>query len=457
MGDVIVYTGQAGTGKTYSLIAYLIEAIPKREWLNFETILALTFMHGSRKRLESKLKIIKTQFKIKSTCSTIDSFALSLVNRFRSYLGIERSINVNLENESKENKYELILPIETIQKYAVDLLQLDSVRKFISNSYPYIIIDEFQDCTGSRLEIVKKLTNATNILIAIDPFQYLSDTVDSEAMNWIIRNAFKIHNLDDGGIKRTSNNKILTTATCLRKGEKIDGGKIYIMLSASTPLTSYHLKTNIHYNLASGNIAIITPTQNCKFVTEAIDSLSSPYEFKKGKNKGKTIGPYDKLLGSDGFANIDELLKDIPKKDLNKTDLKDLAKDKNFIIRRSSEILLKKMSRRNSLNVCYEEVYFTFCQVIHSYNNFYRKENTSKIVLTTIHGAKNREFENVIVLWPYEVSGNLIKKRKLLYNAITRARRNVVVIVQHKNLDLQDLLNDELFNLIVDKDEETTN
>jgi superfamily I DNA/RNA helicase len=452
MGSVVVYTGQAGTGKTFSLIAYLVEAIPKREWLNFETILALTFMHGSRKRLESKLKFIRTDFKIKTACSTIDSFAVSIVNRFRSYLEIGKIIKVNTENIVIENRFELQLPLNIIQEYAVKLLQYDSVRNFVSNSYPYIIIDEFQDCTGHLLEIVKQLSNSTNLLIAIDPFQQLNEIDDSEGMNWI--NDFEIHNLDESGIKRTTNNLIITTATCLRKCEKIEGKKIYITLSASPHLTAYFLKTNIHYNLSNGNIAIITPSQKSKFVTQAIDSLSIPYEFKKGKkNAGKIIGPYHKLLGSDGFASIEELLSEIPKKDLTRTELKELSKDKNFIIRRSSEILLKRLSRRNDEIIRYDEFHFTLCQSIHTYDNFYRKENMNKIVLTTIHGAKNREFETVIILWPYEVSGNLLKKRKLLYNAITRARRNAIVIVQHKNLDLQDLLNDELFNLIVDKTE----
>ena len=47
----------------------------------------------------------------------------------------------------------------------------------------------------------------------------------------------------------------------------------------------------------------------------------------------------------------------------------------------------------------------------------------------TVHQAKNREFDSVIVLWPYEVSAT--RQRRLLYNAITRAKRQAVVIVQN--------------------------
>lgn len=51
-------------------------------------------------------------------------------------------------------------------------------------------------------------------------------------------------------------------------------------------------------------------------------------------------------------------------------------------------------------------------------------------VATTIHGAKNREFDYVAVLWPYEVSGDNEYQRRLLYNGITRAKRDAIVLVQ---------------------------
>jgi len=50
----------------------------------------------------------------------------------------------------------------------------------------------------------------------------------------------------------------------------------------------------------------------------------------------------------------------------------------------------------------------------------------------SIHQAKNREFDRAIVLWPYEASGSDERKRRLAYNAITRARHEVHVIVQNK-------------------------
>src|SRR5207237_1584054 len=41
---------------------------------------------------------------------------------------------------------------------------------------------------------------------------------------------------------------------------------------------------------------------------------------------------------------------------------------------------------------------------------------SSSRTVTTVHGAKNREFDNVFVLWPYRVPPDLAQRRRLLYN-----------------------------------------
>ena len=63
----------------------------------------------------------------------------------------------------------------------------------------------------------------------------------------------------------------------------------------------------------------------------------------------------------------------------------------------------------------------------------------------TIHQAKNREFHSVIVLWPYEVAGSVERQRRLLYNAITRAKFRVLVVVQNRGrLDQPPFISGEL-------------
>lgn len=52
----------------------------------------------------------------------------------------------------------------------------------------------------------------------------------------------------------------------------------------------------------------------------------------------------------------------------------------------------------------------------------------------TVQQAKNREFEGVFILWSYPVGGNAEHKRRLLYNALTRAQRWCTVVVQNAGL-----------------------
>ena len=48
------FEGAAGTGKTYSLLEAVRERLVARPMLEHQRILALTFMHGSRRRLDEQ-------------------------------------------------------------------------------------------------------------------------------------------------------------------------------------------------------------------------------------------------------------------------------------------------------------------------------------------------------------------------------------------------------------------
>ena len=52
----------------------------------------------------------------------------------------------------------------------------------------------------------------------------------------------------------------------------------------------------------------------------------------------------------------------------------------------------------------------------------------------TVQQAKNREFEGVIVIWPYQVWGDVEHRRRLLYNAVTRTKLWYNIIVQSQNI-----------------------
>jgi hypothetical protein len=64
----------------------------------------------------------------------------------------------------------------------------------------------------------------------------------------------------------------------------------------------------------------------------------------------------------------------------------------------------------------------------------YGGRTQAPFVAMTIQQAKNREFDHVIVIWPYTIPSDDEQKRRLLYNAITRAQRSCLVLVQADEL-----------------------
>jgi superfamily I DNA/RNA helicase len=445
---VTIFTGQAGTGKTTRLIERLRSTISETKFQDYQSVLAITFMHGSRRRLNSKLHFLKSEFKLKYVCTTIDSFLVSLLNRFRSYLHIQRVISVNIDNDEtiETNEFEILLPLPDIQEKVIQLLQIQTVKDYLNNSYPVIVIDEFQDCQGNLLRIIENLALTTNLLIATDPFQQLNNEVDNSGQKWIEENDFEVENLD-GRIWRTNNNRILNTAKALRIGEKVEGEKIYITLATgSKGVASSFLKKNIYFGLRSKYepISIIAPSISIRFVKNAIADLNRPIIYK-----GKTIGPYHNLISiptlNKGITPPEHIYSDLTKNGLMK-----LKNSETFVIRSSASTALRKLLIRNKSELSRIEFENIVKQTVHKFDNYIAEEKFKKIILTTIHGAKNREFDSVIVLWPYEVAGDILYKRKLLYNAITRAKKSAIVIVQHDNMDIDELKKNELFKFLID-------
>jgi superfamily I DNA/RNA helicase len=453
-GQVHIYSGQAGTGKTTRLIDNLKTFIQAREWNEYESVLAITFMHGSRKRLESKLNFIKKDYKVRYKCTTIDSFALVIANRFRSYIGIKKIITVNIDPDNPKvyepNDFELCAPLNIIKGYCIKLLEFDSVKSYIKNSYPVIIIDEFQDCHGELFEIIQRLGLITNLLIATDQFQQLLEPENTSGLDWIKANKYPVTNLD-GKIWRTKNQRLLISAKALRTGSKVNGHKINVYARpGSKGVASAKIKEYLFYWLTGKKtVAIIYPSKS-NYVKNAIDELSTKYKFKWGTHKGRIIGPYNHLVSTITKTTSSSIAPELNKKEYSSYDLQELLKHKHFVIRKAAALGLRKLRLRNIVELTESEFNNIINQLCHTYDNFILNEKQSKIISTTVHGAKNREFDNVIILWPYQVSGNNIYKRKLLYNAITRAKSSAIIIVQHNNIKIEELKNDNLFGLLID-------
>ena len=97
--------------------------------------------------------------------------------------------------------------------------------------------------------------------------------------------------------------------------------------------------------------------------------------------------------------------------------------------------IAQAISRMDRLRRAHGQAGFTAAQVTEFVRESVR--NRSRLgfrqqrghLAMTIQRAKNREFPNVIVLWPHTATGSAEHLRRLLYNAITRAQNHCTVIV----------------------------
>ena len=61
-----------------------------------------------------------------------------------------------------------------------------NVARMFRSTYPIVIIDEFQDCIGSKLDFVRAFGDASQLILAGDAFQLLrADVVGCPAIDWV--------------------------------------------------------------------------------------------------------------------------------------------------------------------------------------------------------------------------------------------------------------------------------
>ena len=130
------FTGGAGVGKTFHLMRAQGDALENAPLEDGQKVLALTFMHGSRRRLDDRLRGVRG-LRGRYTCMTVDRFAWELCTRWRS---LSRSLGMPA---LAENQYEATCDA------AGQLLENQDVRSWVARRYPYVIVDEAQDLTLS--------------------------------------------------------------------------------------------------------------------------------------------------------------------------------------------------------------------------------------------------------------------------------------------------------------------
>ena len=415
MSTLRYITGRAGTGKTHQLGEELIRWVEDNTLLKHQSILVLTRMHGSRKRLLERLGDKVTVVRL--VISTVDSFALSIVNRWRLSFGFDAPILPKENGDIAKDDLGYQISFDDITSMAAKLLQSSIVAKTISNSYPLVIVDEFQDCVGDQLEIISGLKGFADLVIAADPFQAL-DGVEAAcdwAKSYSTEKTTSIISLEES--RRTSSNCLLEAAQALVKNipAQYSSETLPFFFAPTYAVAIWKVLPRIP---TGQNAALIYPTraalrnlqktketQSLKRVSEGKKPIIFPWltQFTDNQLFDKTITEFKQAIVTNTWRQNGKWKKLY-------THAMQLARARGY-----------KEPPSHYLN----HVVSGFIQ-----SRKFVSGKQLRFEATTVHGAKNREFDHVFIIWDGNLCGNFSVdcQRRMLYNAITRARLTCTVV-----------------------------
>jgi superfamily I DNA/RNA helicase len=407
--NIHFFSGGAGCGKTHRLMSTLTESLAAAPLQEGQRVLALTFMHGSRRRLDERLASIWPLAR-KYECVVLDSFALKIITRWRSLLA---SLGIAHPEADAYDK---------VCEAASTLLSYDFVAKWVAATYPIVILDEAQDLSHARLYIVQNLSSRVKLLVAADEFQCLNEDLrPNPTVQWL-EAVCEGSELTEP--RRTNVAQLLDAASAVRQGRgPTADGAFKIFPTPNAGLAGSYVANAIAW--ARGRrIAVITTTAN-KFASDVVEWVGT-----KTNNKGN--GPYPiRWERSEDRAAAEYIANAALGELMTATDvLNVLTTGGDARIRKDVSAWLDKQRRTKG------RTEFTKTQVADVIERSFtsrkhgRAAGDNSHVAMTVHGAKNREFDQVVVLWPAGTGGDDEQKRRLLYNAITRAKHQCMVLVQ---------------------------
>lgn len=403
------FSGAAGCGKTYQLMTALSALLLDKPLLDGQKVLALTFMHGSRRRLDDRLAGI-ARLNRRFDCSTLDSFAWRIVCRWRALL-------THLGEELPEvGAYDRVCDLASV------LIARQEVVRWIAATFPVVVVDEAQDLTQNRLAIVQSLEPHVDLLVASDEFQCLVEELrPNPACHWLA-NAGNEMVLDQP--QRTHDQHLLAAARAIRSGEApVTAGKFKVVATPNAGMAGTWISNAISWNRAGNRVAIITPTMGTfanqvrQWVeTRTTTRQNGPHRVNLEQSEAERCRLLIDALGlpdNASFLEAQVLIAAQPR-----------AIKLDFI-----SLLDKQRRTRGQEFFSRQDMESAILQVFANQRRFIGNDGPG-VRLLTVHGAKNREFDLVLVLWPAAIGGDNMQKRRLLYNAVTRAKSQCLVLVQ---------------------------
>lgn len=410
------FEGPAGCGKTHRLMDELAGALEREPLDAHQRVLAVTFMHGSRRRLESRLSIIKP-LRGRYEAVVLDGFAWRLVQRWRrlvAHLGFV---------VPQEHDFDACCAM------AARLVAMPIVAQWVKSSFPIMIVDEAQDLCANRSAIVSALSSTVTVILAFDEFQCLAPELRPiPIQTWLAENAPPV---TLQGNRRTNIVQLLAAADAVRQGLAIpDGGREFRLTAApSLPLMATWLANAVRFRRNGGTLAVLTPSRGgpaaaavARVAAGPIGrQQSGPFTISWENSDAEDLDSIWDRVALNGQCQIHDAI----------AALHELRDDP--ILLRTRDWLKSKERTSGITHIAAAEVRVKVERLVTRRRQFGGRRDPTLSAMT-IHQAKNREFDHVVVIWPHRVPNGDDQRRRLLYNAITRARRSCTVLVQAQQL-----------------------
>ena len=298
----------------------------------------------------------------------------------------------------------------------------------MAESFPVVLVDEAQDLKPERLRMISAMTQSITVLIAADEFQCLDQALRPNPCVAWLRATCKPEVLIR--IHRTEVPALLLAAEAVRTGMPVQPGpRFNILPGKGLPMAAAYLANAIAWR-GGGNVAVITPSLRGTFARDVVTRVSrqtcgnhrnGPYAIRWDRPVEDEVAENLARFRLSGTATVAEAIAALG------------GLPASGSVRETIGWVLRRARVTGATSFSWAEVSAILARRV-SMRRQRMGADGVHLAAMTVHQAKNREFEGIVVLWPFEVGGNAEHKRRLLYNAITRARRWCTVIVQGEGL-----------------------
>jgi len=305
------FEGAAGTGKTHNLVGRAGELVQDGILGEQCRVLALTFMNGSRRRLQARLGQ-DVLFRRRFECQTFDVFSRSLVARRRSLLS---------SNEAALQQSTTLTEFDGPCFLAATLLENPAVQRWVAASFPLVLVDEAQDLDEHRMRVLQGLSASCYTVAAADAFQCLTDGRDTDGVMRWLEGAGQTHRLTEP--MRTAQKGLLAAARAVREQRDItdeltqsqhaknptwsgQGFRLVQTPAKNAGLVAWTVANEM--SRCTGQTAILTPDAQNAMLRTALDTVRSRTWNRK---YGGTFGPFPLEWESKDSEKAASLLADI--------------------------------------------------------------------------------------------------------------------------------------------------